>query len=347
MTHDLVIVGGGPAGSICAQKAAQLDLDVLVLEKAIHPRRKACGGGLTPRVKDLLDFDFSDVVEREQCGQNFFSPKGMLATFARPGVTGYTVKRDDFDHFLLKKAEEAGALVQQGVRVTDIEEDSENVHVFAGHERYSANIVIGADGPNSTIARKTGLKPRWDDDEIALCIEAAVPMDSSDILAMVGDPEGSERILLEFYFGFIRNGYGWAFAKKNEISLGLGAPISELEDLKGDWKKFVKFFEETKGVKCDLSSQTAARIPVSGIIENTCSKKIMLIGDAAGFVRTTTGEGISYGIESGIIAAEVAKDIISGEPDIDTKTYHARAWNAMNEDLHSSPHPLFSGLAKK
>jgi flavin-dependent dehydrogenase len=131
MTHDLIIVGGGPAGSSCARRAAQLGLDVLVLEKAHHPRRKPCAGGITPRVKDLLDFDISSVVEREQCGINLYSPSMVLTRIARVEAIGYTVRREDFDHFLLKKAEEAGAIVQQGVRATDVIEEPNGVRVVA------------------------------------------------------------------------------------------------------------------------------------------------------------------------------------------------------------------------
>jgi geranylgeranyl reductase family protein len=330
MTHDLIIVGGGPAGSSCARRAAQLGLDVLVLEKAHHPRRKPCAGGITPRVRDLLDFDITSVVEREQCGINLYSPSMVLTRIARTEATGYTVRREDFDHFLLKKAEEAGATVQQGVRVTDVIEESDGVRVVASNETYSAKLVVGAEGPNSVVARKTGLKPRWEDDEISLCIESTVPMDASDILRIAGEGEGSERILIEIYFGIVRHGYGWMFAKGNEVSLGMGALVSELEDFKGSWKKFVASFEERNGVKCDLSEQTAARVPLCGMIKNTCSKNVMLVGDAAGFVSPTSGEGISFAIESGQIAAEVAKGIVAGEG-VDTMTYHKRVWEAIGK----------------
>jgi flavin-dependent dehydrogenase len=257
------------------------------------------------------------------------------------------VKREDFDHFLLQKAEDAGATIQQGIRVTDIIEESNTVRVVSENETYSAKLVVGADGPNSTVARKTGLKTRWLDDEIALCIESAVPMDSSEILRIVGDPEGTERIFIEIYFGFLPYGYAWAFAKKDEISLGLGGLVSELDDLNGKWKRFVSHFEKKNGIECDLSEQTAARVPVSGMIQNSCTKRIMLIGDAAGLVRTTTAEGIFYAIESAKIAANVAKEIISEVPGVDTMKYHKTTWDAMYEDLFQGPHPIFKSISKR
>jgi flavin-dependent dehydrogenase len=172
-------------------------------------------------------------------------------------------------------------------------------------------------------------------------------MDSSEILRIVGDPNGSERIFIEIYFGFIQYGYAWAFAKKNELSLGIGGLVSEVHDLKGTWKKFVLHFEETKGVKCDISQQTAARVPVCGMLENSCTTHTMLIGDAAGLVRTTTAEGIFYAIESAKIAAEVANGIITKTPGVDTMTYHRKTWDAMNADLFLAPHPIFKSISKR
>jgi geranylgeranyl reductase family protein len=341
MVYDLIVVGAGPAGSTCARKAAEFGLDVLVLDKAHHPRRKACGGGLTVRIKKALDLDFTRVVEREVCGQRFYYSSGKSKTYLLPDSAGYTVRREDFDQFLLQKAAEAGATAQQGIQVTDVIEELSQVVVVAGKESYSAKLVVGADGPNSIVARKTGLKARWNDDEIALCIEAAVPMDPSEILRIVGDPKGSERIILEFYIGFLQKGYAWAFAKKNEFSLGIGAVVSAVSNLKAYWSRFVTSFEKRNDVKCKLVGQTAARIPMCGIIEKPYSNRIMLIGDAGGFVKSNTGEGITYAIESAKIAADVAMDIINEVPKVNTTTYFNQAWNSMGQDL-ITPHPLFT-----
>lgn len=324
MTYDLIVAGGGPAGASCARRAAQLGLDVLVIEKEVHPRRKACGGGLTLRVKDVLDFDFSSVVEREQCGLRLFSPSGLEINCHRPEVTGYTVRREDFDHLLLKKAIEAGATVIQGVKVIDVEELSDCVRVQTDDGIYSSRLLVGADGANSKVGRVTGLMPGWKDDQIGLCIEASVPMDSDDIMCIVGDPDGSERILIEIYFGALTHGYAWAFGKNNEFSLGIGTLVCFAKDLKTAWTNFVSKFEERYGVRCDLSAQTAARVPLKGPIKNTYSKRVMLIGDAAGFVSPATGEGLYYAIRSGQIAAENGNEVISGTKGVTTKKYQKR-----------------------
>jgi len=336
MGHDLIVVGGGPAGATCARKAAQLGMDVLLIEKANHPRRKACGGGLTRRVTDSLDFDFSSVVEQEQCGLRLFSPSGLAVEEIRDELTGYTVRREDFDHLLLQKAEEAGAEVIQGVAVLDVMEDSSDVRVFTDDKSHSANIVVGADGVNSTIARRSRIFPRWENDQIGLCIEASVPMDPSDIMRISRKSDGGDRVLIEIYFGALVHGYAWAFPKKNEFSLGIGVLVSEMHDLKGAWQRFVSSFENRYEVKVDLSDQTTMRVPLGGPIENTCSKRIMLIGDAAGFVAPATGEGIYYAIESGKIAAEVSNKLVSGAANVSTLTYQREWMGSFGNDLKIS-----------
>lgn len=333
MAHDLIVVGGGPAGSTCARRSAQLGLDVLLIEKATHPRRKACGGGLTLRVKDGLDFDFSSVIEREECGLRLVSPSGIVVEEIRSETTGYTVRREDFDHLLFKKAEEAGAQVIQGSNVIDIAEDSTGVDVFTSGDNYRGRLLIGADGVNSTIGRRTGIHTGWKDDEVALCMEASVPMDESKINELSGGPDNDGRILIEILFGAMPHGYAWIFAKRKEYSLGLGALVSELTDLKGKWKEFTSEFEKRAGVKLDMSDTTALRVPLCGMIENTCSKKVMLIGDAAGFVSPVTGEGIHYAIESARVAADVAHKIVSGKVDVNTMTYHNEMKNTIGKDL--------------
>ncbi|MFW9850595.1 MAG: geranylgeranyl reductase family protein [Candidatus Thorarchaeota archaeon] len=333
MTHDLIVVGGGPAGSTCARRAAQLDLDVLLVEKAHHPRRKACGGGLTARVKDSLDFDITSAIEQVQCGLRLVSPSGLIVEEVRTEPTGYTVRREDFDHLLLKKAEEAGAQVIQGTEVIDLSEDSSGVDVFTSEGTFRGSLLVGADGVNSVVARKSGLHPRWMDNEVGLCIEASVPMDPSEISRLSGNPEWGDRITIEIQLGAVIHGYAWAFPKKNEYSLGIGVILEHLTDLKGAWKQFTDSFSKRCDTKLDLSNTTAMRIPLGGMIENLNTKRTMLIGDAGGFVCPSTGEGIYYAIETGRAAAEVAQKVVSGSSNVSTLTYFTQMRDSIGADL--------------
>lgn len=326
--YDLIVVGGGPAGATCARNAAQLGLEVLVLEKDRHPRRKACGGGVTVRVREVLGFDLSDVVERQIYGLRLYSPTGSEIEHSRHEPSGLTVRREDFDALLLEKAKEAGAEVNEGSKVVDVIEESASVRAVTEDTAYTGHLLVGADGVNSIVGRKTGIQPGWKDDEVGLCIEASVPMEYTDISRIF-----NERSLIEVYFGPVLHGYAWAFPKKDEVSLGIGVRVSKMLNLKDEWKRFIAGFEKRHSVKCDLYDTTAARLPLRGRIRNTCSKRVMLVGDASGLVAPVTGEGIYYAIESGRIAAEVAYEELPKGREADARSYEQKCIGEFNQDL--------------
>ena len=308
--YDLIVVGGGPGGSSCARRAAQLGLYVLVIDKDTHPRRKACGGGLTGKVSEALDFDISSVVERKIHGGRIYSPSGLVIEHTLYDSAGVNVRREAFDNLLLRKAEEAGAKIIEGERVVDVHEETDSVTAVTRSGSYSGRLLVGADGVNSIIAKKTGLRLKWKDDQVGLCIEATVPLTKAEVDRISTSTEHADRSVAEIYFGKVNYGYAWAFPKESEFSLGIGVRISKMKDLKGAWKKFISEFEERHGVKCDLSRTTAARVPLKPKIENTHTKRIMLVGDAAGMVAPVTAEGIYFAIESGKLAGEIAHAVL-------------------------------------
>jgi geranylgeranyl reductase family protein len=313
MSHDLIVVGGGPAGASCARRAVQRGLDVVVFEKAVHPRRKACGGGFRPGLLDLLDFNATPALDRESCGSHLFSPSRTKVVATKDMITGYLVKREVFDKLLLDKAVEAGAEVISGVEIVDVTESAGEVIAHrADGESVKAKFLVGADGVNSKVARKSGLKPRWRDDEIGLCIEARVPMSEPDIVRITKGPYDRDLFCIQIYFGGIRHGYAWCFPKKGEVSLGMGCLMPYAANLKEAWTNFTAEFSQLYNVSVELSEETAMRVPLKEPVHKTVTKRILLVGDAGGFVSAATGEGMCYAIETGQIAAEVVSEIIQG-----------------------------------
>ncbi|MFW9908196.1 MAG: geranylgeranyl reductase family protein [Candidatus Thorarchaeota archaeon] len=333
MSHDLIVVGGGPAGAACARRAAQRGLDVVVIEKQAHPRRKACGGGFRPGLLDLLDFDVTPALDRVACGSHLFSPSRTKIICTRDMITGYLVRREVFDKLLLDKAAEAGAEVISNVEVLDITESSDDVLAYRNDGvTTSGKYLVGADGVNSRIARVSGLKPRWEDDEIGLCFEASVPMEESDILRINEGPYGQDRLCIQIYFGGLDHGYAWNFPKRGEVSLGMGCLVTYAADLKEAWKNFTSEFSERYSVNVDLSETTAMRVPLKGPIKRTITGRTLLTGDAAGFVSPCTGEGIYYAIRSGQIAADAVADTLEGKAD-HIRTYEQRWKKDIGNDL--------------
>ncbi len=336
MTHDLIVVGGGPAGAACARRAAQRGLDVVVIEKAVHPRRKACGGGFRPGLLDLLDFDASPALDRESCGSHLFSPSRTKVVATKDMITGYLVRREVFDKLLLDKAKEAGAEVISEVEVINVTESAEDV---VAHQADGGSVrgkyLVGADGVNSRVARSSGLKPHWRDDEIGLCFEARVPMDESDIVRITKGPYARDLFCIQIYFGGIEHGYAWCFPKKREVSLGMGCLMPYAADLKRAWTRFTSEFSKMYEVNVDLSEATAMRVPLKEPADRTVTKRILLAGDAGGFVSAATGEGMCYAIETGQIAGETVNDLIQRRAN-DTTAYEQRWKKTIGKELKVS-----------
>lgn len=336
MTRDLIVVGGGPAGASCARRAAQEGLDVLLLEKDEHPRRKACGGGFRKGLTDLLDFDISSATDRKTSGSHIFSPSRTKVVCAKDILTGYTAKREVFDKLLFDKAREAGAEVQQNIEVVDVIESTNQVEAYTEDgSRFTGKYLVGADGVNSRVARTSGIMKKWEQDAIGLCMEARVPMDDGTIENIVQDPYESDRVCVQIYFGGLEHGYAWCFPKKGEVSLGMGCLMPFASDLRDAWNAFVHEFEEMYSVDVDLSEETAWRVPLAGPIENTITNRIMLVGDAAGFVSPATGEGIYYAIDTGHIAAEAVARTLMGNAD-GTHEYQRRWKEGIGKEMKAA-----------
>jgi len=306
--HDLIIVGGGPAGASCARRAALHGLDVVLLEKNVHPRDKLCGGGLTPRIKDLVDFDIGGVIERDIHAVCLISPSGRRPYLKRATQAGYTVKRAKFDHLLLKKAEEAGARVEQGTEVVAIEQLRSGIRVLTKGDSYRAPLLVAADGVNGIVARSLGIRKKWSSNRVGLCIAADVPVDPSEVERIMSVSEEEDCLPIELFFGPVEWGYAWCFPKRDELSIGIGCRMDKMSNLKGSWRDFVSMLERTKGIRVNPDSRRAFRVPIGGCEKRLITRRTMLIGDAAGLVSPISGEGIYYAIESGLIAADIAKD---------------------------------------
>lgn len=305
--HDLVIVGGGPAGASCARAAALGGLDVLLIEKEVHPRDKLCAGVLTHRVADLVDFDIEPVTELRFSGGRVYSGKGTYFEFTiDERFAGYLVKRRTFDKYLIERAIDAGAEVIQDTKAVGVEQTRSGIRVLTVGDSYKAQLLVGADGVNGIVARQVGLRDRWESDKVGLCISVDVPVEENEIKRCMSLSDFEESIGVDVHFGLIQWGYGWCFPKKDELSVGIGTRLDVAANLKDHWKSFVKSVEEAKGLKFDLSRQSAFRVPLGVPKTPLVARRTMLVGDAAGLVSPLSGEGIFYAMESGIIAAKVA-----------------------------------------
>jgi len=154
--YDVIVVGAGPAGATAAFHLGAAGQRVLVLEKERLPRHKPCAGGVPTSVLRRFPVDFSPVVERAVRRVRFRFADGREVAADLPQGAVVTVRRDRFDHYLVSQAR---AEVRDDAPVADIRQDDTGVEaVLASGEAIRARYLILADGANSRLARRVGLR---------------------------------------------------------------------------------------------------------------------------------------------------------------------------------------------
>jgi geranylgeranyl reductase family protein len=294
MEHrDAVVVGAGPAGSVCARTLRQGGVDVLLIDRQSFPRDKTCAGWITPGVLDALDlspeeYGRSRVIEPISAFRVGVIGGGAVdVAFDHP--VSYGIRRVEFDHFLVERS---GAEFRPATRVGSLRREG---MMWIVDGRVSTPVVVGAGGSSCPVAR--ALSPQPDRGSLVLTQEAEVDVDRA----------GESRIrpgVPEFYFSTDFSGYGWVLRKGRYVTVGLGRRDSR--GIHDHLRGFVDFLQR-EGRAPDLRSarwRGHSYALYGSSTRPTLADGVLLAGDAAGFANASSGEGIMPAIESGIAAAE-------------------------------------------
>ncbi len=307
--RDLLVIGGGPAGAAAAIRAARAGVNVTVFEKGPHGRDKVCGDGLTPRAVaalDELDIDLAPAHRID--GLRMIAGK-TTRELAWPSGTrfpdhGAVWPRKRFDTHLIDVAIEAGAEVRFECEALPTVEAGRVTGVAAGGDTYTAPLTILAAGAQGAAAKLLGAA-RDPDEPFGLAIRAYAET-----------PRHAERHLeaclsLRDEHGTPVPGYGWMFpAGDGTVNIGVGA----LSTMKGFKKlnlntlleQYASIVREPWTLGPYLDKPRAWRLPMSCIKRH--GPGWVAVGDAAGFVNPMNGEGIDYGLESGMLAVDCFLD---------------------------------------
>jgi geranylgeranyl reductase family protein len=297
-SYDVIVIGAGPAGATLAYELAKRGIGVLVLEKEKLPRYKCCAGGVTSKAAKLLDFDISEVVEDVIYELSFTFNMGSpyLGQHSQPLI--YTVMRDVFDYFLVKKAQQLGAVLMDGQKVTRVQVGDDWVEISTADNIFRSRLVVGADGAYSVAARELGMRGS---------IEYLVGIESEVVVPEEELTKWKSRVHIDL--GCIPGGYAWVFPKRNHLSIGAGCLVSKARGLNRRHQKFLS--------SLSMGNYTIARS--SSHLIPTCTKgrfvwqdKALLLGDAAGLTDPLTGEGIYNAIQSAQLAAPVIENSLVG-----------------------------------
>ena len=300
--YDLIVVGAGPAGASAARTAAKLGLRTLLLEKEHLPRNKLCGGGVTPKVLKLLDFNLP--VELIECAPRAtrIHVGGNCYPFETDRTLVYMTSRSTFDKFLTEKGVEAGAEFKDGEPVNCIKRKSSHVDVETTIGTYQSRMLIGADGIAGPTAGNMRLYDRWKPHQVDYAIESEVPVGEKAVQDFIGAPG-----YFDIYFGVSEAGYGWVFPKADHLTVGVGCRLSRLRDARELFYDFVKQIPELTGY--EIPKPQAHLIPLGGAAHvPSVTDRVLLAGDSAGFVDPLLGEGIHFAMWGGQMAAQIAAE---------------------------------------
>lgn len=293
--YDVIIVGGGPSGASAGRRAGKLGLNTLLIEKEEFPRYKPCGGGLSKHAISYLDFELpGDVVEWEITGAKVFF-KNQLVEAHKDYALSALVSRDMFDNLLLEKAKETGIEVHTGEKALCCREMPEYVEIETNRGIYRAKFAIVAEGAQGLV--KTCVRPVDTREEYGICVVTEIPADGKEIEERLGRA-------VELHFGVAGGGYGWIFPHKTYYSVGIGGTVKDLPNPKRTMLEFMSAIGFTGEYKLH-----GHKIPWGGIKRKVTGSRVLLSGDAAGFVDSFSGEGLAYAISSGQFAAETVAGI--------------------------------------
>jgi menaquinone-9 beta-reductase len=342
---DAVVVGGGPAGAAAATRLAARGFHTIVVDRAAFPRDKVCGDLVGPAA--LAELASLGVAEAEafratnkirDCAVQLDGDQ--LASLPIPKVDGLpcyarVIPRLHLDAWILAAAQQAGATILSGRKVTAVERAADAVVVqgrgAAGPWQIRARLLLGADGSNSTIAR---------------ALRGAPPPRQDRILAVrtyfdqVIGPPGQAG----FYMcGDSFPGYYWLFPGADAwANVGVGTVLATYPQSGRNLRELLlRLIAEDPAIRRRLRGARMRgdveghplttynpRLPLAG-------DRVMLLGDAAGLINPLNGEGIQYALQSARWAAEIASDrLSSGRLDAASlETYELCVHHSLRKDM--------------
>jgi geranylgeranyl reductase family protein len=319
---NIIIIGAGPAGAACALSLSKSGHKVLILEKEVFPRDKICGDALSADVINQLPLLSEELLSDFLASPSILSSRGVKVVSPKGEIlevpydirgkqkNGFLCKRIDFDYLLYKQLKKSPNIsIIQDCKVIDIDQHSDCVVVNTSKGVFKSDIIVGADGCKSIVARKLG----------------NIKLDHKHYIAGLrvyyeGVANFHKENYIEIYlFKELLPGYLWVFPlPDNKANVGLGMVTSELlkknVKLKETLFRLISTHPELKERfknATPLESVKGHGLPIGSKKRSISGERFLLVGDAAGLIDPISGEGVGNSIRSGRIAAEHLKECMA------------------------------------
>jgi flavin-dependent dehydrogenase len=304
--HDVVIVGGGPAGSTCARFLTQGGARVAIVDRAQFPRVKLCGGWISAPIWDALALSPSEYPGRlwawTTCHVSYRGEAHPI------GCKGWFIRRFELDDFLLRRS---GAELHLGVAVRDVATDGDGLWSIAG---LRARHLVGAGGTHCPVARLAA--PPRPQGPVGVQ-EHEFPVDAAAIARTRAGRDGEP----ELYLHDDLRGYSWNVPKTDWLNVGSGTV--DPNDVRAAWQRARAHFADAGHLPGEAADELEAMkghtyylfdsAHLEGAVRAAAdgSARLLLCGDSLGLAQPLTAEGILPAVVSGRIAAEA---ILAGAP---------------------------------
>lgn len=342
------IIGAGPAGATAALQLAQLGIECVVIDKAVFPRDKVCGDGLSGKVISILNKVDPAIAERlreaafkvNSWGVTFISPgRHSLDVGYRPDYNtgneahkqspiGYVCKRMDFDHFLVQEMKRRPEItLMEGIAIDKYELQPDG-YLVSGTNGFSikAGLLIVANGAHSAFTKEV----------------AKITMEPKHYMAGVRayyqnvSGNNADNFIELHFLKSLLPGYLWIFPLPNgEANVGVGMLSEDVRKKKVNLKKSLEHIIQTDPIIKErfknaqlISNIEGYGLPLGSKKRTLSGERYMLVGDAAYLIDPFTGEGIGNGMYSGRIAALQAAERIK------TGDYSAAALAAYDAEVY-------------
>ena len=320
---EVIIIGGGPAGSTCAHELNRHGVQTLILDKKRFPRLKLCAGWITPKVvKDLQfspdDYPYSLLV----LNRLFFHFYGMRIPVK---TRQYSIRRIEFDDWLLKRS--GVPIIQHRVKRIDIKNGDYYID-----DRFRCKYLVGAAGTHCPVFRTIfrNINPR-SDEYLITAIEEEFPYDYHD-----------DNCHLWFFENHLP-GYAWYVPKEGGyLNVGIGGKFKGIKrsgkTIRMHWDNFIKKLKKLSLVTNHAFNPGGYNYYLRQPAEIVQLDNAFIIGDSAGLATLDMGEGIGPAIESGILAAQSIINSVPYSPQTVTKYSSTSFLNIIFSKLSAPKH---------